>query len=301
MRSKEIFVPAVVTNVHTIDPGEIRKIELTLPSNYEVKGELYPIRDRMRPGNAFLAKPWGVRTGKYRRRMYTRSNCSLTADRILETIVNDTHKEKADTSPWWQSEELTKLVEKGGTIDVCVNLDEKNKELVIFENSHQIEPNNLLLESDDVWPSWRMLAMAYSTGITPFLAYIQYMKACKFGKTANHPGIHLTLVVSVRNPRQLLEHHELLELERTWPKNFSYVPVLTREWPDAWKYPKGRIIRVTVRDGQELIDIGPLKDWVPDPQKYHVRMCGNGQARDHLIRGLESMGIRPLSFRAEVW
>lgn len=57
MRSKEIFVPAVVTNVHTIDPGEIRKIELTLPSNYEVKGELYPIRDRVRPGNAFLTKP----------------------------------------------------------------------------------------------------------------------------------------------------------------------------------------------------------------------------------------------------
>ena len=72
----EVFVPARITKVETIDPGEIRLVVLTLPEAYGIAGVLHPIRDAMYPGNAFLAKPMGARTEKLRRRMYTRSNSS---------------------------------------------------------------------------------------------------------------------------------------------------------------------------------------------------------------------------------
>ena len=112
-RPRELFVPARITNVHTYDPGEVRKVAFTLPEIFEVDGRPVPVRDRMRPGSAFLVKPFGVRTQKYRRRMYTRTNCSDESPRVLETIINDTHKEKADTSPWWQTDDLVQRCRTG--------------------------------------------------------------------------------------------------------------------------------------------------------------------------------------------
>jgi hypothetical protein len=84
-------------------------VTLVLPEAFEVEGKPYPIRDVMRPGNAFLARPMGARTQKVRRRMYTRSNCSLTSEGVLETIINHTHEAKADTSIWWQAEQVGEL------------------------------------------------------------------------------------------------------------------------------------------------------------------------------------------------
>ncbi|UCE64409.1 MAG: hypothetical protein JSU59_04510, partial [Nitrospirota bacterium] len=74
--NKEIFIPATITKVITLDPGEIRTIQLTLPKEFELDHVRYPVRDRMRPGTAFLTKSFGARTQKLRRRMYTRSNSS---------------------------------------------------------------------------------------------------------------------------------------------------------------------------------------------------------------------------------
>ena len=93
-RPRELFVPARITNVHTYDPGEVRKVAFTLPEIFEVDGRPIPVGDHMRPGSAFLVKPFGVRTQKYRRRMYTRTNCSDESPRVLETIINDTHRKK---------------------------------------------------------------------------------------------------------------------------------------------------------------------------------------------------------------
>ena len=52
-RPRELFVPARITNVHTYDPGEVRKVALTLPEIFEVDGRPIPVGDHMRPGSAF--------------------------------------------------------------------------------------------------------------------------------------------------------------------------------------------------------------------------------------------------------
>ena len=53
--------------------------------------------------------------------------------------------------------------------------------------------------------------------------------------------------------------------------------------------------------GEDQIDLTPLCHVVADINCYHVRLCGNRQARDQLQEGLNRMGITPRSFRAEVW
>ncbi len=302
MMPRELFVPATITKIHTYEPGEIRKIELTLPKTYEVDGRVLPICDRMRPGTAFLARPFGQRSGKHRRRMYTRSNCAKEAPRILETIVNDTHREKADTSPWWQTDAVEHALSTVETIDVRVDVHEQPAELVVYENSQKIEPNNLILEPDDEWPTMKILALAFSTGITPFLSHMCYMRKQGFGKTRTSPGVEFILVSSVRNPRQLMEHEELLALARTVPENFEYHPVLTREWPEDWNESKGRIITAEAGDAPDArIKLDPLLALVPNVDQCHIRLCGSVSARDHLLRGLRQLDINPLSVRTEVW
>lgn len=302
MGMREIFVPAVITDLRTIDPGEIRAVMLALPQEYEVAGRTYPIQDRLRPGNAFLARPMGARTGKARRRMYTRSNCVPAAERVLETIINHTHEAKADTSIWWQTDQVEALHRSGGAIDVRVDPSPDGASLILYENSQQSVSSNLRLEPDEQWPTMRIVAIALSTGITPFLAHVRYMKAFRFGRTPQTPGCHFTLIVSVRTPRQLMEHEELLVLARSLPENFRYYPVLTREWPSDWPYGKGRVIRAEDAGGQAArVDLGPLLEIVPDLAHCHLRLCGNAGAREQLQRGLREQGPQPLSFRSEVW
>lgn len=297
-RPRELFVPARITDMKTYDPGEVRKVAFMLPETFEVDGRLIPVCDRMRPGGAFLVKPFGVRTQKYRRRMYTRSNCSDESPRVLETIVNDTHKEKADTSPWWQTDDLVQRYRTGGSIDVCVNYDEIRSELVVYQNSQEVDPTTLILEADHEWCSMRIVAVALSTGITPFLAYVRHMKSRAFGGTAEG---HFSLIVSVKNPRQLMEHQALLNLSREFPRHFSYHPVLTREWPEDWAHGKGRIIQVRTEGEEAHVNLASLLALEPNLQKCHVRFCGNAQAKDQLLLGLQQAQLAPLSFRSETW
>lgn len=302
MTPRELFVPATITQIHTYEPAEVRKVVLTLPETYEVDGRLLLIQDRMHPGSAFLARPFGQRTGKHRRRMYTRSNCAVDSPRALETIVNDTHREKADTSPWWQSEAVQEMVESRGTIDVRVDFNEQAEELMIYENSQNVQPNNLILEPDDEWPSMRFLALSFSTGITPFLAHLRYMRERAFGRSSTGQGVEFTLVATVRNPRQLMEHEELLDIARTAPDHFHYHPVLTREWPEDWPYTKGRVMTIAGGDGSNSpINLDVLLGLVSNIAQCHIRLCGNAYARDQLTLGLRQLEISPLSFRAEVW
>ncbi|MGB0909782.1 MAG: hypothetical protein ACPGYT_05425, partial [Nitrospirales bacterium] len=166
----ELVVPGRITNVTTIDPGEVRIIELTVPKEWEVDGVTYPVHDTMRPGTAFLAKPWGVRTGKWRRRMYTRSNATIDSANRLETIINFTHTEKSDSSEWWQTGEILEWEETGQTIEIRVQWNEDHSALLIYENSRSCHPSNLRLESDGEWEHLRIFALALSTGVTPFLS-----------------------------------------------------------------------------------------------------------------------------------
>ena len=301
-RPRELFVPAKITDVHTYEPGEVRKVVITLPETFDVDGRSLPVRDRMRPGSAFLVKPFGVRTQKYRRRMYTRSNCAEENPRVLETIINDTHKEKADTSPWWQTDELLQRSRTGGSIDVCVRYDEARSELEVFQNTVERDPTTLILEADHEWRSMRIVAVALSTGITPFLSYLRYMQTKAFGALEGTAGGHFTLIVSVKTPRQLMEHQVLLDLARESPQHFSYHPVLTREWPEDWSHVKGRIMHVrTNGDHEPRVSLAPLMALEPNLRQCHVRFCGNALARDQLVLGLEQTQLVPLSFRSETW
>ncbi len=297
-RPRELFVPARITNVETYDPGEVRKVAFTLPETFDVDGRLIPVCDRMRPGGAFLVKPFGVRTQKYRRRMYTRSNCSDESPRVLETIINDTHKEKADTSPWWQTDDLLRRCRTGGSIDVCVNYDETRSELNIFQNSQTVDSTTLVLEEDPEWRSMRIVAVALSTGITPFLAYVRHMKSRAFGATAEG---HFSLIVSVKKPSQLMEHQALLDLSQEFPQHFSYHPVLTREWPEDWAHGKGRIMQVRTEGEEARVSLASLIALEPNLQQCHVRFCGNALAKEQLVLGLEQAQLAPLSFRSETW
>ncbi|MDE0146352.1 MAG: hypothetical protein OXI53_02180 [Nitrospira sp.] len=297
-RPRELFVPARITDVYTYDPGEVRKVTLALPETFEVDGRPVPIRDRMHPGSAFLVKPFGVRTQKYRRRMYTRSNCSVESPRVLETIINDTHKEKADTSPWWQTDDLVQRYRTGGAIDVCVNYDETRSELVVYQNTQTVDPTTLILEEDHEWLSMQIVAVALSTGITPFLAYVRHMKSRAFGGTAEG---HFSLIVSVKKPSQLMEHQALLDLSQEFPQHFSYHPVLTREWPDDWAHGKGRIMQVLTEGQETRVNLEPLIALEPNLSQCHLRFCGNALAKDQLVLGLEQAQLTPLSFRSETW
>lgn len=298
----EHVVPARIHQLRTIDPGEIRLVQLALPEQIEIEGKSYAIFDTMRPGTAFLAKPWGARTGKYRRRMYTRSNSAFDEPRLLETIINHTHQDPADTSVWWQTEMVSEWFKKGKTVDVRIQLAPEKSAAMVYENTMVCKPANLRLEDDGKWEEMRMVCVAFGTGITPFLSYVRYMAARDFGKKVSKHGVHLTLVASVRHPGQLMLHDELLSLEKQFLPHFRYQPVLTRSWPDAWGYLKGRILRAGhAESGNDHIDISPLLSIVPDLAQSHLRVCGSVPACRQLILGLQQGGIAPLTVRTESW
>ena len=296
----EHVVAARIHQLRTIDPGEIRLVQLALPEQIEIAGKSYAIRDTMRPGTAFLAIPWGNRTGKYRRRMYTRSNAAYNEPRLLETFINHSHRELADTSAWWQSEMAMDWFEKGKTVEVRLQLDEEKGVALVYENTKACTPSNLRLEDDGIWEEMRLVCVAFGTGITPFLSYARYLKANNFGGKGAGIGVHMTLVASVRHEGQLMLHEELVSLEKQFPHHFRYQPVLTRSWPKGWGYLKGRIVRADhVNSGNNRIDITPLQTLVPDLAQSHLRVCGSVTACRQLSLGLEQGGLVPLTVRAE--
>ena len=299
---RDVFVPATITDATVIDPNEIRTVELTLPVEHNVGGTVYPVVDVMRPGTAFLAKPFGARTGRQRRRMYTRSNTSADAAGVLQTIVNDTHMQKADTSVWWQTDDVMAFQSAGTTIPVLLTMTPDGTALVPYENCLTVEASNLRLEPDDEWPTLRCVGIALSTGITPFLAHLRHMKTLNFGRTRGHEDAHYSLVASVKHAGQLMAHDELHAMEAEFPEHFSYYPFLTREWPDDWSHGRGRIMRATEQpDGTQSIDLRPLLRLIPDIPNRHVRFCGNKAACRQLTDGLTQAGLEPRSLRAEVW
>ena len=284
-----ILAPATITKLKTLDRGELRSIQLTLPASWRVDGKEEPIQDGMRPGAAFLAEPLGERSKKRQKRLYTRSNCSVSAQRCLETIVNDTHDE-SDTSWWWQTEG----VKEGDTIRVRVDADPSGHVLKIHESK------NMALEPDSWWLEQDFAAIAFSTGITPFLAHIRYMALFEFGRAFNRfgRGAHYVLIVSVKEPRQLLCHEELLAMEDRFPENVRYHPALTREWTDDWPYTRNRVIKMEKGSGRT--DMSPLLYVVPDIERRHVRLCGGKEATSQVVKGLLEHKISPISIKAEV-
>ena len=298
----EYIVSTRIEKLEAIDPGEIRRVQLLLPDHIEIEGKQYPLHDEMRPGTAFLAKPWGQRTEKFRRRMYTRSNSSCDAPGVLETFINDTHRPQADTSVWWQSDVADQWQTTGELIDVRVTVDAIRGVATVYENTAVCKEANLRLEPDGEWEGRQFVCVAFGTGVTPFLSYIHYMAHEVWEKDSEkHPG-HLTLIASVRHEQQLMWHEDLVKMAQRFPQYFRYVPVLTRSWPTHWASPKGRIVRTTAMpSGEEQIDVAPLLELVPDFSKADLRLCGSVAACRQLQKGLGDRDISPASVRAESW
>ncbi|MDA2922984.1 hypothetical protein MYX07_07010 [Patescibacteria group bacterium AH-259-L07] len=301
-----MWVPATVTRLDVLDPKELVTVEFTLPSEFREGGATYPLTDEMRPGTAFLARPFGTRTQKWEKRLYTRSNVEITEPRILQTIINHTHEKKSNTSPWWtDAEDLDEglRVKKGVEIGIRVVFkDEQEKEVVVFEHKAP-ENKSLKLESDSWWNDKKFVGLGFSTGVTPLFAHIRYMAAHNFGgKSKQHPGTtQYTLIMSVKRPEQLMFHKEWLEFEKRFPNNFTYHPVLTREWPNDWPYTRGRIITAGKKKGKKRVNLDQIYTLVSDIENWYVRLCGGEVPRDELKLGFEQSGRHPASFRAETW
>ena len=297
----ENVVSARIVQLQVLDPGEIRRVQLLLPDDVEIEGRRYEIHDTMRPGTAFLAKPWGGRTRNYRRRMYTRSNAANIEPRVLETFINDTHLPQSDTSPWWQSREAETWYEEEG-IAVRVTIDKEAGIATVYENASQCKGANLRLEPDGEWEGRRLVCVAFGTGVTPFLSYVRYMAEQEWTKSDRKGDGFLTLIASVRHERQLMLHQDLLKMAQELPQHFRYLPVLTRSWPSDWSFMTGRIIRSKVRSsGEEQIDPTPLLELVPNLSQSDLRMCGSVTACRQVTQGLKDYQIFPLTVRTESW
>ena len=298
----EFFVAARISNLQVVDPGEIRRVEFALPDYVEIGEIRYSLHDTMRPGTAFLAKPWGMRTEKFRRRMYTRSNSSCLEPGVLETFINHTHRPLADTSMWWQSEMADIWYEEGRTVEVRLTVDESQGLATVYENAALCKDGNLRLEPDGEWEDSCLVCVAYGTGITPFLSYIRYMANQAWSQGGGKCHGHMTLIASARHQGQLILHQELQEIAQQFPQHFRYVPVLTRSWPEDWPSLKGRIVQTNVLpSGEEQVDLTPLLNLVPDLSQAHLRMCGSFPACRQFTQGLREQGICPVTVRMESW
>ena len=298
----EYVVSARIAQLQVIDPGEIRRIQLELPQDMEIDGRPYALSDTMRPGTAFLAKPWGSRTDKSRRRMYTRSNASSHEPGLLETFINHTHRPQADTSIWWQSEEPDYWHKIGKTLDIRVTLDEMHGVASVYENTTVCKESNLRLEPDGDWEKRQLVCIAFGTGITPFLSYMRHIVHRQVKKKNEEHRGSITLIASVRHAGQLMLHQELMEMAQQFPQYFRYIPVLTRSWPSSWPFLKGRIIRTNVlASGEEHIDLRPLLEIGLDLSLSDLRVCGSVAACRQLQQGLKEQNISPLSQRMESW
>ena len=298
----EHVVSARIGKLEVIDPGEIRCVQLLLPQTVEINGRCFSLLDTMRPGTAFLGKPWGSRTNKYRRRMYTRSNASSHEPGILETFINHTHRPQADTSIFWQSEVADDWLKAGKAIDVRITVDDSQNVATVYENTAVCKETNLRLEPEGEWEEKRFVCVAFGTGITPFLAYVQYMAYGEWQQSRSEPRGHMTLVASVRHQGQLMSHQALLKIAQQFPRHFRYIPVLTRSWPEDWPSLTGRVIRSRVlASGEERIDLSPLLESVPDLARSDLRVCGSIAACRQLEKGLEELNVRPATVRKESW
>jgi hypothetical protein len=284
-----MFVPAKVTKLRRLEPGDLRLIELTLPAFLTIDGKEHPIQDGMRPGSAFWIEPLNEHSKPQWQRLYFRSNCSINAGGALETIITDTYDE-SDTWSWWQTESI----KEGDVLGVRVEGDVAALTFKIYELK------NLALEPDSWWSEQDFVAIAFSTGIAPFLAQIRYMALFEFGRAFNRfsRGAHYVLVVSAKEPRQLICHEELLAVENRFPENFRYHPALTRQWAEDWPYTRNRVVKMEA--GRGRIDMSPLVEVVPDIAQRHVRLCGGKEATSQVVKGLQEHEISPLSIKAEV-
>lgn len=288
------FIPTMISRIQ--DYGQrIREIELKLPDGWIVTSEfvlpqeceyLYgnclPVLQKHRPGNSFLAWPFGNASKKNENRLYTVSDCSY-ADR-LATVIDRT-KNNPNTSDWWLSEKVSTK-----TAVFCkARLDLENKCFVMHEHRTKGDMSVELYPNGE-WEKLRVVAVGLSTGMTPFLAHVKYFEGRAFGQNDETCGIEYTFIMSVQHPEELVWYNWLRAIAKTHWANFIFHPILTQSWPEHW--PEEQRRRITVPRLLEL---------VPDLSEHELWYCGGTAGKEGLERGLAEVHVSVKKFRAETF
>ncbi len=273
----------------------IREIELVLPEAEKVTRALLlpksherlylkilPVMQIHRPGNSFLAKPFGISTNRHENRLYTVSDCSN--HHRLTTIIDRT-KNNPNTSDWW----LSNRIENGTVVYCKAVLDLKNERFVIHEHRTK-EDASVELYPDGEWEKLRVVAVGLSTGMTPFLAHVKYFVEKDFGQMEDTCGIEYTFIMSVQHPEELVWYNWLTAVAKKNWSNFTFHPVLTQTWPDLW--PEEQRKRITVERILKLI---------PDLEDHELWYCGGNAGKESLENGLREKNISVRRFRAETF
>ena len=288
------FIPTRVARFQ--DYGtRIREIELALPEKAQVTPaillpksheHLYlknlPVIQTHRPGNSFLAKPFGIATSRHENRLYTVSDCSNPYK--LATVIDRT-KNNPNTSDWWLSDRISNK-----TIVYCkaeLNLD--NQCFIVHEHRTK-EDASVELYPDGEWEKLRVVAVGLSTGMTPFLAHIKYFEQRKFGQTEEICGIEYTFIMSVQHPEELVWYNWLRAIAKNHALNFTFHPMLTQSWPEKW--PENQRKRITASRIAAL---------VPDLHECELWYCGGSAGMEGLKKGLADEHLSVRRFRAETF
>lgn len=274
----------------------IREVELTLPDTLIDKrhlqlpethahlfGKRIPVIQTHRPGNAFLAKPYGTRSERALNRLYTISDTTDT--RKLCTVIDRT-EDNPDTSDWWLGSDP---VVNRTFIPCKVVLDPIQECLVVYEHATK-QDASVELYPDGSWESLKVVVIGLSTGMTPFLAHTRYFAQHAFGTTKTRCGIVYRFIMSVQYENEIVQRDYLRSLETLYPDNFFFHPMLTQKWPADW--PETQRRRITAER---------IAAYVKNLDTYEVWYCGGAAGRDGLAEGFDRIDLHPARFRAETW
>lgn len=117
----------------------------------------------------------------------------------------------------------------------------------------------------------RVIFLAGGIGVTPFRAIIRQI-------LLSGSRQEIILLQSARSVDKLVYQAEFMELMSKY-KNFSYIPILTREQPEGWRGAQGRL------------DEKMLESSIRDFENAEFMMCGPASFMEYVGKILQKRGI----------
>lgn len=133
----------------------------------------------------------------------------------------------------------------------------------------------------------RYLLIGTGTGVTPYRAMLPLLE-----RQIGERGIEVVLLFGARNPGELLYGDEFRAFADRHPRNFRFVPCLSRELPE----PGTPHAHVDVRHGyvQQFLD-----EFAPDAATDIAYLCGNPNMVDACFEALKERGLDVKQIRRE--
>lgn len=133
----------------------------------------------------------------------------------------------------------------------------------------------------------RYLLIGTGTGVTPYRAMLPLLE-----RQIAERGIEVVLLFGARNPGELLYGDEFRAFADKHPRNFRFVPCLSRELPE----PGTPHAHVDVRHGyvQQFLD-----EFAPDAATDIAYLCGNPNMVDACFEALKERGLDVKQIRRE--